>query len=92
LSRHWLFALVVACLSYGCLTLLIVLTLPVEIYLVQVAPQLQVMDEATPLVGVAGWMYQYAWLFALSILTLTVVALTWYLLPRWARVVDALRD
>jgi hypothetical protein len=92
LPQRWLFVLVVACLCYGGLTLLLVLAWPVEIYLQHVAPQLQVMSEATPLVGVAEWLYQYGWLLMPTILALPAVPLTRYLLPRWARVVDALRD
>lgn len=91
LPRKWLFVLVVACICYGGLTLILILALPFELYLVHVAPQLQVMGADTPLDGAAAWLYGRGWMIAALILALPAVPLTRYLLPRWTGVVDVHR-
>ena len=87
------FVLVVASSTYGIAFLILaVLGLPLEFYLVYLAPQLQALGEriGEPVVSAGEFLLSYWWIGAPVALSIASVALTRYLLPRWPRVVSAL--
>ena len=87
------FILVVASITYGSAFLaLATIGLPIELYVVYVAPQLQALGEriGEPVVLAAEFLLSYWWVGAPVLLSVASVLLTRYLLPRWPRVVVAL--
>jgi hypothetical protein len=88
------FVLVTCSLTLGAAVLLVlVVWTPIEMYLVYIAPQLQAIGERVggPFVAAADFVIAYWWLGSPLALSAASVLLTNYLLPRWARVVHALR-
>lgn len=88
------FVFVVVAITYGAaVVLLTVLGLPLQLYLVYVAPQLEAMGERVgePLVVASALFVSYWWLALPLALSTTSAFLTNYLLPRWPQVVSALR-
>jgi hypothetical protein len=88
------FVLVTCSLTFGAALLAaFVLGPPIEMYLVYVAPQLQAIGEPTgaPLIAAADFILAYWWLGMPFVLAAGSVLVTNYLLPRWERVVHALR-
>ncbi len=84
---------VVGSLTYGAsLLVAAVVGVPLELYLVHVAPQLQAMGESVgePVVLAGEFILSYGWIAAPIVLSVASVVLTRYLLPRWPAVVAAL--
>jgi hypothetical protein len=94
IPRAWLFVATVAGLSYGSFSaVLFCVSIPLEFYLIFVAPQLQEMGKpfGQPLDVALSFIASYGWIALPLILVALSVWLTRYLLPRWPAVVVALR-
>jgi hypothetical protein len=88
------FVFTVACLSYGAFTaLFFCVSLPIEFYMIFVAPQLQEMGQpyGSLLVKASRFMASYGWLVLPFVLAAFAFKITQFLYPRWPAVALALR-
>jgi len=93
LPRRILFVTVVTAFSYGLFSFLsFVVGLPVQAYVVFIAPQLEFSGHyfGEPLVSAARFVLRFWWLWVGPVLLALSVVVTRYLAKRWSRIVAQL--
>jgi hypothetical protein len=95
MPRRLLFIATATALCYGALSFLgFALELPVEAYLVYIAPQLEAAGHYSgkPFTAIGEFVAMYWWLLLGPILLVMSIVVVRYLASRWIRIVEALRS